>query len=85
MSWKLKDLKGLSAPKDVKSCTVDEAVRELKEKYEVDVKVLTDIATDILVKYLTEKKVSLDEIRLKYSYVKNIDDIISDILRLAGK
>ncbi|TRM73617.1 FAD-binding oxidoreductase [Sulfolobus sp. E5] len=63
----------------------DEAVRELKKKYEVDVKVLTDIATDILVKYLTENKISLDQIRLKYSYVKNIDNIISDILKLAGK
>ncbi|MEM0362927.1 MAG: hypothetical protein QXH75_03885 [Sulfolobaceae archaeon] len=85
MSWKLKDLNALSAKADVSSCTVDEAVRQLKNKYKIDVKILTKIATDVLVKYLTEKSISLEDIRKKYNVIKEIDNIIEDILKLAGK
>ncbi|MEM3911470.1 MAG: hypothetical protein QXE55_04135 [Saccharolobus sp.] len=70
MSWKLKDLNALSAKTDVSSCTVDEAVRQLKDKYKIDVKILTKIAIDVLVKYLTEKSISLEDIRKKYNVIK---------------
>ncbi|WP_338598498.1 hypothetical protein V6M85_07660 [Sulfolobus tengchongensis] len=86
MSWKLKDLKGLSTPTDVKTCTVDEAVRQLKDKYkEVGIETLTKIATDILVKHLTENKMTIEDVKKRYSNINNIDSIIMDILRLAGK
>ncbi|ACP34501.1 conserved hypothetical protein [Sulfolobus islandicus Y.G.57.14] len=85
MSWKLKDLKGLSAPTDVKMCTVDDVVRQLEDKYKIDVEILTKIATDVLVKHLTEKKITIEDIKKNYSNVKDIDNIIEDILRLSGK
>ncbi|MDT7861592.1 MAG: hypothetical protein RRA45_05215 [Saccharolobus sp.] len=84
MGWKLKDLKGLSAPVENKMCTVDEAVRQLKNKYAVDVETLTKIATDVLVKYLTEHKISLEDIFKKYN-IKEIKEIVEDILKLAGQ
>ncbi|AKA74405.1 hypothetical protein SULI_11235 [Saccharolobus solfataricus] len=85
MSWKLKDLKGLSAPTNVKSCTVDDAVMQLKDKYKVDVETLTKIATDVLVKHLTEKKMTIEDIKKNYSNIEEIESIVEDILRLSGK
>lgn len=81
MGWKLKDLKGFSAPVENKMCTVDEAVRQLKDKYAIDVETLTKIA---LVKYLTEHKISLEDIFKKYN-IKEIKEIVEDILKLAGQ
>ncbi|AHC52209.1 hypothetical protein SUSAZ_10100 [Sulfolobus acidocaldarius SUSAZ] len=85
MTWKLKDNKILSTPTESKGCTVDEVIDKLRTKYKgkIDDQILVGITYDVLIKHMTEKKISLDEIRRKYSSVSNIDEVINEVLVLA--
>lgn len=62
MEWKFKNTNKLNANSE-KTCTVDEAIKILKNKYNIDIDLLTSITSDVLIKYLTEHKIGIEEIK----------------------
>lgn len=85
MSWNFKTSNKISKPKN-KVCNVDETVDFLKKKYtHISIEVLESIVVDTLVKHLTENKLRIEDIKEKYSNINEIEDIISDILKLNEK
>ncbi|BFH73080.1 hypothetical protein SJAV_10240 [Sulfurisphaera javensis] len=81
MEWKFKNTNKLNANSE-KTCTVDEAIKILKNKYNIDIDLLTSITSDVLIKYLTEHKIGIEEIKKKYSNISEIENIINDILKV---
>lgn len=83
MSWNFKKSNKLNV-NSKKTCTVDEVLDTISNKYKsININELSSIVNDVLIKHLTEHKISLSEIKEKYSKIGNINDIVNDILKLA--
>ena len=82
MGWNFKTSNKIGKP-STRTCSVDEAVEVLKNKYkEIPVELLENITVDVLIKNLTEHKIDLENIKKKYSNIKEIDYIVNDILKI---
>jgi len=82
MGWNFKTSNKIDKP-FTKTCSVDEAVEILKNKYKgIPVDLLENITVDVLIKNLTEHKMDLESIKKKYSGIKEIDYIVNDILKI---
>ncbi|BFI74465.1 hypothetical protein [Sulfurisphaera ohwakuensis] len=80
MSWNFKS--GKISLNSKKTCTVDEVIDELKNKYNLDISTLSEIVNDVLIKHFTEHKMQLEDIKKKYANVNNIDEILQNIVKI---
>jgi len=81
MGWNFKTSNKIEKH-SAKTCSVDETVEILKNKYRgIPVDLLENITVDVLIKNLTEHKIDLESIKKKYSSIKDIDFIINDIIK----
>ena len=82
MGWNFKTLNKIEKPSTT-TCSVDEVIEILKNKYKgIPVDLLEKITVDVLIKNLTEHKMDLESIKKKYSDIKEIEEIINEILRI---